>query len=212
MELRSIGTCLLGLSLSFAATSEAAIIAMEGIAPIGNESLENSSTRQLNGFNVFVHHGHYLDSANQAPGTTYPSNGTDWLLNDDPRGTTFTPIGGSTFSLQSFDATEYWEGFAGLSGISVTGNQLGGGVLTASFTTAPRAIDTLPQFQTFNLDSTWVDLTSVTILQAQSKMALDNVRVNEVSTGAVPEPATLTIWGLGALGCAGAGYRRRRVA
>lgn len=32
----------------------------------------------------------------------------------------------------------------------------------------------------------------------------------DVNTTAVPEPATMTIWGLGALGCAAAAYRRRK--
>jgi len=44
----------------------------------------------------------------------------------------------------------------------------------------------------------------------------DNVLVGEtqieVIVGEVPEPASLTLWGLGALGCAVAGYRRRKQA
>jgi len=42
--------------------------------------------------------------------------------------------------------------------------------------------------------------------------AIDNVVVDGVSATALPEPATLTLWSLGALGCAIAGYRRRRAA
>lgn len=34
----------------------------------------------------------------------------------------------------------------------------------------------------------------------------------EVLVGTVPEPASMAIWGLGALGCAVAGYRRRKLA
>ena len=42
---------------------------------------------------------------------------------------------------------------------------------------------------------------------------LDNIVASyEVAGGAVPEPATLTIWCLGALGCAAAAYRRRKAA
>jgi hypothetical protein len=49
--------------------------------------------------------------------------------------------------------------------------------------------------------------------------AFDNLRVsvNDVNSAnnvsvAVPEPASLTLWGLGALGCGIAGYRRRKLA
>jgi hypothetical protein len=42
--------------------------------------------------------------------------------------------------------------------------------------------------------------------------ALDNVTIAEIDSPAVPEPATLTIWSLGALGCAAAAYRRRKLA
>ena len=38
------------------------------------------------------------------------------------------------------------------------------------------------------------------------------VGVNEIPTLAVPEPASLALWGLGTLGCAVAGYRRRKLA
>ena len=42
---------------------------------------------------------------------------------------------------------------------------------------------------------------------------LDNVVLNGAEpAAAVPEPASLAIWGLGALGCAIAGYRRRKPA
>jgi hypothetical protein len=42
------------------------------------------------------------------------------------------------------------------------------------------------------------------------EFVLDNINVADAST--VPEPATLTIWGLGTLGCAFAAYRRRQCA
>jgi len=44
---------------------------------------------------------------------------------------------------------------------------------------------------------------------AAQAFALDNIRTFN-STSAVPEPVSMAIWGLGALGCAFAGYRRPR--
>lgn len=41
---------------------------------------------------------------------------------------------------------------------------------------------------------------------------VDNVIVTQVTQGAVPEPGSLALWGLGALGFAFAGYRRRKSA
>jgi hypothetical protein len=42
--------------------------------------------------------------------------------------------------------------------------------------------------------------------------AADNFRTFNSAAAAIPEPASLAIWGLGALGCAVAGYRRRKLA
>jgi len=40
----------------------------------------------------------------------------------------------------------------------------------------------------------------------------DNWLFNAAPMAAVPEPASLTVWGLGALGCAIGAYRRRKSA
>ena len=42
--------------------------------------------------------------------------------------------------------------------------------------------------------------------------AIDNVRVDSEELVAVPEPAAITIWSVGAFGCAIAAYRRKRIA
>jgi len=48
-------------------------------------------------------------------------------------------------------------------------------------------------------------------LTGRDIIGLDNVTFSQVNvSAAVPEPATLTLWSLGALGCAIAGHRRRR--
>jgi len=56
----------------------------------------------------------------------------------------------------------------------------------------------------------WFDYSEFSTLAFDnSKMATD---VANTPDGAVPEPASMAIWGLGALGCAVAGYRRRKTA
>lgn len=46
--------------------------------------------------------------------------------------------------------------------------------------------------------------------QSNFNLGVDNVSILADLQAPVPEPATMTIWGLGALGCAAAAYRRRR--
>jgi hypothetical protein len=44
------------------------------------------------------------------------------------------------------------------------------------------------------------------------RWGFDNIEYGALQQAGVPEPTTLTLWGLGALGCAVAGYRRRKLA
>jgi hypothetical protein len=67
----------------------------------------------------------------------------------------------------------------------------------------------------FGFVSDSVNIESVTIRGDDSTFAfaLDNFTfTNDIVAPAVPEPASFTLWGLGALGCAIAGYRRRNSA
>lgn len=59
------------------------------------------------------------------------------------------------------------------------------------------------QYLLFQPDGTWND---------GSPYDYGRGFVVEFSPSAVPEPASLAIWGLGALGCAVVGYRRRKMA
>jgi len=43
-------------------------------------------------------------------------------------------------------------------------------------------------------------------------IGIDNIKFSSIESNAVPEPASMSIWGLGALGCAVAAFRRRLTA
>jgi PEP-CTERM motif len=58
--------------------------------------------------------------------------------------------------------------------------------------------------------SLWLRWTDANDAGNDHGLAIDNVSVE--ASGAVPEPSTLTMFGVGALGLAGAVYRRRIVA
>lgn len=66
------------------------------------------------------------------------------------------------------------------------------------------------EYQLFTFNFTGID--RVTITTGLINILIDDITVNETVDAAVPEPATMTLWGLGALGCAAAAYRRRRLA
>ena len=100
------GVAFLGTAFCLSVSSANAIVLdMEGIAPTGGTTTESSS-RNMNGFNLFTGHGHYWDSAGPSIGISRPDNGTDYFLHDNSGFMSLTKIGGGAFSIQSFDATE----------------------------------------------------------------------------------------------------------
>jgi len=72
-------------------------------------------------------------------------------------------------------------------------------------------VNHLASSETFTFSASFIDGAPVI---TNESWGLDNVVVSTaaVNDGSVPEPASMAIWGIGALGCAVAGYRRRKAA
>ena len=183
------------------------IIDFEGVAPSGGVFADTQNTRTFGDFDVYVSLGWYIGSANPLIGEgTYPNNTTDWLMNDNADGVLVTKTDGGVFSAVSFDASEWLvTNFSGETAITVTGHLSGGGTVVQDFTT-----DTTFSFETFNLNSSFTNLTQLRIADATpspgTSMAWDNIVLTEI-----PEPSTVAMWSLfGLIGGVVAVRRRMR--
>jgi hypothetical protein len=139
--------------------------------------------------------------------STEPENGTGYLqvTPGAELGFGFYTFPGTPFSLISFDAAEYLTNFPGPVSLSVVGYQGMDITVTNYFTTDGINDGTGPliDFQTFHLDSQFVDLYRVEILS--DRFSIDNVMI-----GVIPEPPTSALLLLGALTTFGWSWARRR--
>ena len=149
--------------------ANATVLDMEGFAPPANATTESTS-RNMNGFNLFTGHGHYIDSAHGSVGSAFPDNGTDFLLHDINGPIILTKIGG---------------------GVSAT--LFGGGIISTAFT-----LDDTFGFEMLTFDASWTNLASVTFQNANGHIAYDNIVVDAPVVVSAPGP--LAILGLGVLG------------
>lgn len=218
MRIRGTGIIALAAAATLAPAAggaQAAVLDMEGFAPVNSATTENNANVAMGAYNLFIQHGHFFDSGNPNVGTLLADNGTDWLEVDTVNPITVSRIDGNAFSIQSFDATFYrlnyntepqWN-----RNIEVVGALNGGGSVSATFT-----VDNLDPFQTFSFGAGWTDLLSVSFTNPTvspqtgpfgGSMGFDNIVVDAQS---VSEPAMLGMFGLGLAGVALATRRRRR--
>jgi hypothetical protein len=146
------------------------------------------------------------NSAKVDNGSTYIVVQGD-LRGDPISQTTFSRIGGTPFALTSLDFAEWQSDIPGSHAypqqITVTGNRLGGGTVSAIL--LPDGIfdgpGGLTDFQTRSFDPQWTNLTSVVLLGTGATtgtlnyFAIDNIVIADAS---VPEPASLSLLGVGA--------------
>lgn len=178
--------------------ANATVVDMEGFAPPANITTESGS-RNMNGFNLYTGHGHYIDSAHSAIGPSWPGNGTDFLIHDNGGPLILTKIGGGAFSIQSFDASEFSVGFPLGETINVSGMLSGGGLISTAFT-----LDNTFAFETLSFDASWTNLASVRFQNANGRIAYDNIVVDAPTTVSAPGPLAIL-----ALGILGLGLARR---
>jgi hypothetical protein len=91
----------------------------------------------------------------------------------------------------------------------VTNAELAGAIAALIYNNVPGA----PVLGTLQTPTTTIPALSLSQTLGQSllvQLEQGNVTMRVSVSEAVPEPASLTIWGLGAMGCAVAGYRRRK--
>ncbi len=200
--------CLIGCLWLWGQSCWATIIDFENVAPDGGQTTEWGTTNNFNGFDVYVPHGHYVDS--NSPGVlggTMPDSGSDWLVHDHFGDAANEPVSiqealGAVFSLISLDVSE-WNINLGLGHIlTVTGHYSGGGTIVANLLT-----DDLFGFETFVFGNAWTNLVQLDLIGSSSNigncsgfnvcgaLGYDNIVVR-----AVPEPAAIWILGVGILG------------
>jgi hypothetical protein len=186
------------------ASASAAVITFEDIGvPLGTQTTTAVNGSQNSGGFTFVSagadlHFHHMDG--------FGDNGT---TNMGAHGfVDFSPMGGGIFSLQSF-MFDYFT--TDLDSVTVIGTKSGGGSVSQTFKTdgIPDLLGGASSYQTFALNSTFTNLTSVRIDSGvANSTSVNGFFVDNIAVNSVPEPASIALMGAGLL-CAGLVRRRR---
>jgi PEP-CTERM motif len=213
---KMLRTMLTGFAIIGALAAGAANAATITFDDIVNPSANTLyTTVSSGGFTFTSNHEHVINSpATCSAGCS--GNGSQYLQSESvPYSFTMSQTGGGTFALNAFDSAE---GFLALTHLTATriqvlGNLSGGGTVSISFDLdgIQDGDGGVADFQTFELPSTFADLTSVVFSgfrdTSSSTVAVDNIVVN--GTGQpVPEPASLALFAIGLAGLSG--MRRQR--
>ena len=191
----------------------AALLCMPGVPVRGGDIVLNFSDvppGTLAVFNPYVSQGFTLTSSSggfvfNSPdtgnGTPQPIGnnpfyaGANGLAAFSPATITLTQTSGEPFSLISIDLARNFE-FDPAPTVTFTGTLAGGGTVTETFMVTTPPPPSPPAFETFNFTG-FTGLTSVSWDQADPAAGLHQFTNIHLSTGVVPEPASLTLLALG---------------
>jgi hypothetical protein len=147
-------------------------------------------------------------------------NGSTYLVLENLGGenrTTLSAVDGAPFALLSMDLSEWQTEQSSARQVAVTGNLFGGGTVSTLLTLNGDFNENVlaNYFQTFTFDTAWGNLASVVLVGTGSTFnggtgnyfGIDNIEVGAATQ--VPEPGTLSLFGIGSAILAG---RRRRKA
>ena len=178
-------------------STNAAVIDFEDIAvSAGSQSVAGDRISGGFTFDLSTDHSHLANNIFDG------NSGSTFLVTDDFNGDndlTMSAIGGSAFSLSSFELGEFDSvgGFA--TTIDLVGTLLGGGSLTASFTLdGISSTSGSNNFETFTL-SGWDNLVSVNF-NASAGAGGKYWAIDNIDTASVPEPTSIALLGLGLAG------------
>ena len=208
---RFLAAAFVGLVLGNGSPCLGGFVMFEGFGPsafFGDNNPGNGLEVALSSGFAFTSGNDHFHIGDDLPGQ--PSNGTGILLEDQNSAITMTQVGGGAFDLLSADLSQDNANADPATGVIVTGFFSGGGSISTTIALPP------PPNSVFQHASFvgYTNLLSVTFRGAgnpspspsSNGFTLDNIGVN---TGTVPEPASLTMLGMGSLSILVYARRRR---
>ena len=201
MKNNLLACLLIGIVIGSICTANATVITFD---PINSNTTKVYPSYTESGFqftNDFV----YASAFGSWGSTESNYAGSQALFNNANAGTTFSKVGGGSFTLNSIDLSElsYAPSYSGSITVDIIGQLAGGGTVSYA-----AILDLMFGFETFNFGNLFSEVTSVYLKQdTYLFFQFDNVTINE-SSSPVPEPISMLLFGTGIVGIGG--YIRKR--